>query len=88
MQNIIQRVVTVTDSYAPPFPSRLIGTVTVTCLPGNAGTVYILSDDGLSDVPWAPGECVDFHSVDLASFQIKGTPGDKLTFKGNSGGAY
>ena len=81
--NTIMRKVVVTADYAPLASGRLIGTVTVSCPPGNAGVVNFKGDDG-SDVPWQPGEWHTLHRVDLSGIEIKGTAGDTVTIVGGS----
>ena len=83
MNNVIQRTVSVTGSYAPLVASSLIGSVTISCPPTNAAMVYFLGDDG-SDVPWVPGEWHWFNRIDLRDIQIKGTAGDKITIVGGT----
>ena len=83
MNNIIMRKVTVTAVYTALLATKLIGSVTISCLPTNTGSVLFKGDDGL-DVPWLPGEWHTFKSVDLASIQVKGNPGDLITIVGGT----
>jgi len=83
MNNTIMRKITVTSSYQPLSPGRLVGSVTISTPPGNGGNVTFLGDDG-SDVPWVPGEWHAFRSVDLAAIQVKGTAGDVVTIVGGT----
>ena len=79
------RIVTVTGSYQPLVAASLAaGTVTISCPPTNAAVVYFKGDDG-SDVPWAAAEWHDFQNVNLADFQLKGSPGDVVTLVGGTG---
>jgi len=83
MNNIIQRKIIVTGSYQPLVGSPLIGSVTISALPGNAGEVFFRGDDG-GDVPCQPGEWHCFRSVDLSQIFVKGTPGDVITVIGGT----
>ena len=83
MNNFIMRKITVSGAYLPLSTTRLIASVTISCPPGNTGTVYFIGDDGL-DVPWVPGEWHDFKSIDLAAIQVKGTSGDVVTVVGGT----
>ena len=83
--NTVQRVITVTTSYAPlSDTNEVYATMDVSCPPGNTGSVYFLSDDGVTDVPWIPGEWHPLSHTDLASLQIKGTAGDIVTVVGGT----
>ena len=83
MNNTIMRTIDVTTEYQPLADSRVIGTVTVSCLPANGEVVYFRGDTG-QDVPWVPGEYHELHSVNLADIQIKGTAGDVVTVVGGT----
>ena len=83
MNNTIMRKIDVTADYAPLSSESLVGSVTISCLPTNAGDVYFKGDDG-SDVPWKPGQWIDFQRVDLSEIKVKGTPGDVVTVIGGS----
>ncbi len=83
MNNVIMRKVEVTASYQPLVSTGLVGSVTVSCPPGNAADVLFKGDDG-SDVPWKPGEWHEFRSVNLAEIEVKGTVGDTVTIVGGT----
>jgi hypothetical protein len=83
MNNTIMRKIVVTGSYQPLVSESLVGSVTISCLPTNAGDVSFKGDDG-SDVPWKPGQWIDFRRIDLAEVEIKGTPGDVVTAIGGT----
>jgi hypothetical protein len=83
MNNTIMRKIDVTDSYLPLVGESLVGSVTISCLPTNAGDVLFKGDDE-SDVPWKPGQWIDFRKVDLAAIECKGTPGDVVTAIGGT----
>ena len=83
MNNTIMRKIVVTDSYQPLVSDSLVGSVTISCLPTNAGDVYFKGDDG-SDVPWKPGQWIDFQRVDLSEIKVKGTPDDVVTVIGGT----
>lgn len=83
MNNVIMRKIVVTAAYQPLVAARLVGSVTITCAPDNAGQVNFQGDDG-SDVPWAAGEFHSFRSVDLSTVKVKGTAGDVVTVVGGS----
>jgi hypothetical protein len=83
MNNTIMRKIVVTDSYQPLVSDSLVGSVTISCLPTNAGDVFFKGDDG-SDVPWKPGQWIDFQRIDLAAIEIKGTPDDVVTVIGGT----
>lgn len=83
MNNVIMRKFVVTGSYQPLVSQTLIGSVTISCPPANAGVVLFKGDDG-TDVPWVAGEWHDFQRVDLSSMQVRGTPGDTVTIVGGT----
>lgn len=83
MNNIIMRKITVTGTYQPLVASKLIGSVCISCAPGNQGAVNFRGDD-VSDVPWQPSEWHDFHNIDLAQIMVKGTAGDIVTVVGGT----
>ena len=83
MNNTIMRKIIVTETYAALSSESLIGSVTISCLPTNAADVNFKGDDG-EDVPWKPGQWIDFRSVDLADIFIKGTAGDIVTAIGGT----
>ncbi len=83
MNNCLMRKIDVTGDYAPLADTTTVASVTISCPPANAGTVYFKGDDG-SDVPWIPGQWHDFRSVDLSSIEVKGTPGDAVTLVGGT----
>jgi hypothetical protein len=83
MNNTIMRKIVVTGTYAPLVSESLVGSVTISCLPTNAGDVFFKGDDG-TDVPWKPGQWIDFRRIDLAKVEIKGTPGAVVTAIGGT----
>lgn len=83
MNNVIMRSITVTSTYQPLVSQPLVGSVTISTPPGNAGTVFFEGDDA-SDVPWVAGEWHDFRRVDLSRIRVKGTPGDTVTVVGGT----
>jgi hypothetical protein len=85
MNSRIIRTVTVTANYVALAAGRTAFTGEIGCPPANAGVVNMLGDGG-ADVPWIAGEWHSFRNVDLATFQIKGTAGDKVTINGTGGG--
>jgi len=83
MNNVLMRMVEVTEEYAPLVAERTVVTVTISCPPANAGPVYFKGDDD-SDVPWIPGEWHTLVGVNLADIQVKGTAGDTVTLVGGT----
>ncbi len=81
--NTIIRTHAVTAGYKPLATSSVVASVDISCLPGNAGVVYFLGDDG-SDVAWQPGEWHPFRQVDLSKIFVKGTTGDTVTIIGGT----
>ena len=81
MNNPIMRKIVVGAAYQA-LPS-IRGTFEVSTAPANVGVVFFKGDDG-SDVPWVAGEYHTFERIDLASLQVKGTPGDVVTVIGGS----
>ena len=69
--------------YQPIAGSRLVASGTLSAPVTNAAVAYVRGDDG-SDVPLEQGEWHEFVSVDLAGIQVKGTPGDVVTFLGGT----
>ena len=58
MNNVIMRKIVVTSDYQSLVAEQLIGSVTISTPPTNAGNVLFKGDDG-SDVPWIPGQYVE-----------------------------
>ena len=83
MNNLIMRSVAVADEYHPLSTRDLVASVTVSCLPTNAGPVFFRGDDG-SEVPWLPGEWHEFWNVNLAEITFRGTEGDVVTVVGGT----
>ncbi len=83
MNNVILRELAVTAAYQPLASVRTVGSFDITCPATNVGAVNFLGDDG-SDVPWRPGECHLFVSVDLSQVKVKGTDGDLVTVVGGT----
>jgi hypothetical protein len=83
MNNVILRKVTVTTTYQPLSSVKLVGSVTISCPPGNTAAVLFRGDDG-TDVPWASGEWHDFVGINLNEIQVKGTAGDVVTIVGGT----
>ena len=83
MNNVVMRKITVTGDYQPLVSASLVASVTISTPPTNVGNVLFKGDDG-SDVPWVPGEWHEFRSIELASIQVKGTPGDLVTVVGGT----
>ena len=74
MNGVIMRKVVVQASYTNLVPEKtLVGTVTISCAPGNAGSVNFRGDDG-SDVPWVAGEWHEFKGVDLRTSRSRARP--------------
>lgn len=83
MNNVLMRKVTVTGEYRPLASRETVVSVTISCPPSNAGSVYFRGDDG-SDVPWIAAEWHSFKNVDLSALFVKGTPGDAVTLVGGT----
>lgn len=85
MNNVIVRKIVLTDEWQPLSPTSLVGSVTVSTPPTNAATVFFRAvGETAHEVPFVAGEWHDFVSVDLASIEVKGTPGDIVTIIGGS----
>jgi len=83
MTNPFMRKIVLTAAYQPLSTVKLVLSVQVSCLPGNAGNA-LFKCGGDTDVPWIPGEWHDFVGIDLSEIQVKGTPGDLITIIGGS----
>jgi len=83
MHNFVMRKITVTADYQPLVSGSLVASVTISTPPTNSANVLFKGDDG-SDVAFVPGEWHEFRSIELASVQVKGTPGDVVTVVGGT----
>ena len=83
MNNTIMRQVVVTADYQPLTQAQLVGSVTISCPPTNAQSVFFRGDDG-ADVKWLPGQWHSFQSVNLAEISVKGTSGDMVVVVGGT----
>jgi hypothetical protein len=83
MNNVVMRKIIVTADYQPLASGALVASVEISTPPTNDDPVIFKGDDG-SEVPWLPGEFHSFTSVDLATLQVKGTPGDVVTVVGGT----
>jgi hypothetical protein len=83
MNNFFIRHITLTADFQPLAATRTIGTVDISCPPGNTGDAIFLGDLG-QEVPWIAGEWHEFHRVDLSEIKVKGTPGDVVTVIGGT----
>jgi len=81
--NLILRRVEVTEEYRPLSDVPLVGTVTLSAAPTNAGPIFLRSDDG-EDVPMHQAEFHVFKRIDLSLVMIKGQPGDYVTAIGGT----
>ncbi|MBI5940557.1 MAG: hypothetical protein HY859_09040 [Caulobacterales bacterium] len=84
MNNLVQRVITLTPDWQPAtqLPEE-VASVDVLALPGNSAVVEFEGDLGQS-VPWAPGEWHSFPRINLARLRMRGQPGDRVTVVGGS----
>ena len=73
------KLITLTATYTAVGTGMFKGTLT--SADGNA-TAYLLSSDGITDIPIAAGKSHEYSAVDLATVFVKGTPGDTLTLVG------
>ena len=80
---IIAKIITLTGTYQAASATTNIASVRVTN--EGAATNYMLSDDGQTDVPIKATGQWDFHGVDLANLQFKGTVGQIITIIGMEG---
>ena len=81
--NVILRVVEMTEAFQPLSDRRLTGTVTISAPPSNSGPVFLRA--GPDEEAWMiNGEHHCFRRIDLASLEARGTPGDVLTIIGGS----
>ncbi len=84
MNNLVQRVISVTPDWQPAtaLPEE-IASVDVLVLPTNAGPVEFLGDLE-QPVPWQPGEWHSFACINLAELRMRGLPGDRVTVVGGT----
>ncbi|MCK6470877.1 MAG: hypothetical protein L6Q38_02480 [Nitrospira sp.] len=84
MNNVVMRIVEVTDQFAPLTDKEVeVASVEVSTPPTNNAPVLFMGDDG-SEVPWVPGEWHGFQRINLADLKVKGNPGDKVTVVGGT----
>jgi hypothetical protein len=84
VNNLIQRIITVTADWQPLTERDLeVATIDVQSPPTNAAPVLFLGDTG-QEVPWIPGEYHTLIRVNLADLRVKGTPGDIVTVIGGT----
>jgi hypothetical protein len=81
--NVIQRAIPLTADWQPLAAEPLVGTVDVSCPPGNRAVAVFQGDDG-SEVPWIPGEWHQFVRVDLSRIRVRGAAGDQITVIGGT----
>lgn len=86
MNNAIMRTVDVTTEWAALSSGSMRFSGTISALPANAAAVEFRSrtDADGESVNWIAGEYHDFNGVDLATIQIKGQAGDKVTLVGGT----
>ena len=81
--NLILRVVELTEEFKPLSSQSLIGTVTISAPPSNTGPVFLRAGPG--EEAWlVNGECHLLHRIELSSLEAKGAPGNVLTIIGGS----
>jgi hypothetical protein len=84
MNNLVQRVIAVTDDWQPASPLQSeVASVDVLALPTNAAPVEFLGDQG-QPVPWQPGEWHSFPRINLADLKVRGQAGDRITVVGGT----
>ena len=81
--NLILRRVEMTEEYRPLSDRPLVGTVTLTAAPTNAGPVFLRGDGG-EDVPLTSGEYHLLKRISLSDVWLKGWPGDYVTVIGGT----
>ena len=81
--NLILRRVEVTDEYRPLTDAPLVGTVTLSAAPANAGPVFLRGDKG-EDVPLHQSEFHTLKRIDLSLVHLKGQSGDYVTVIGGT----
>ena len=87
MNNVIMRTITLTDQYQPlSSKTQEVGSVEITCVPGNQGPAYFICNDSQSQagVIFQQGEYHDFFHIDLSEIKVRGTPGDQITVIGGT----
>jgi hypothetical protein len=85
MNNVIMRKIVLTASWQPLSATSLVGSVTVSTPPTNAATVlFRAAGEPAHELPWVPGQWIDLRKVDLASIEVRGTPGDLVTVMGGT----
>jgi hypothetical protein len=84
MNNIIMLKVTGNYGTQPLSATKLIASVTISCPPTNAGTVYLKVGTSGTEVPWVPGEWHEFKNIDLSTLYVRGNPPDTVTIIGGT----
>ena len=80
MGTAYMKKVIVAADYAALEADRTVLNCEISCPPGNAANVTFKVAG--NEVDWIPGEYHALRQVDLATIQIKGTPGDVITIVG------
>jgi len=81
--NVILRVMELTETFRPLADRPLIGTVTISAPPSNSGPVFLRAGPG-EEAYLINGEHHLMHRIDLFSLAARGTPGDVLTIIGGT----
>jgi hypothetical protein len=81
--NVILRVVHVTEAFRPLSDRPLIGTVTISAPPFNTNPVFLRAGEG-EEAYLIPSEHHLLHKVDLSTLEVYGTEGDVLSIIGGT----
>jgi len=82
MNNTILRQIDLTEEFQPLAFTQTVASVTISAPPTNAGNVLLRNGEG--QVEMIPGEWQEFHRVNLAELEVKGTAGDVVTIVGGT----
>jgi hypothetical protein len=63
---------------------KLIASVTISCPPTNTGTVYLKVGAAGTEVPWVPGQWIEFKNIDLSTLYVRGNSPDLITVIGGT----
>lgn len=81
MNRPIIRKHVLTAGFAPLAATRTVGTFMIRTR-GTAGTVTLLSDDGVTEVALDKASQYTLEGIDLAEIRAKGTAGDEVVIIG------
>jgi hypothetical protein len=84
MNNIVMLKIAMNNGTQQVSTTKLIASVTISCLPTNTGSVYFKVGTTGTEVPFIPGEWHTLKCIDLSTLYVRGNSPDAITLIGGT----